>query len=126
MMDLFSELFGMFDDFDSVFAANAAAKESKTCPVCGYSWSDFNRNGKFGCGECYKTFKNGSEQVLRQIHSTSVHSGKIPSKSGAEVKAKRRLEELKKKLKEAVAQEDYESAAKLHAQIKEIEGGGIK
>ena len=77
MMDLFSELFNMFDDFDSVFAANATQRESKTCPVCGYTWSDFNRSGKFGCGECYKTFQDGSERVLRQIHSTSAHSGKI-------------------------------------------------
>ncbi|MEE1351566.1 MAG: UvrB/UvrC motif-containing protein [Clostridia bacterium] len=126
MMDLFSELFNMFDDFDSVFAANATQRESKTCPVCGYTWSDFNRSGKFGCGECYKTFQDGSERVLRQIHSTSAHSGKIPSKSGAEVKLKRKLEDLRKQLKEAVNREDYESAAKLHSQIKEIEGGGIK
>lgn len=126
MMDLFSELFGMFDDFDNMFAVNTAAKESRKCPQCGCSWNDFRQKGKFGCGECYKTFANGTEQVLRQIHSTSQHSGKIPSKSGAEVKARRRLEELKKQLKEAVAKEDYESAAKIHAQIKEIEGGGIK
>ena len=125
-MDLFSELFGMFDDFDNMFTVNTMTKETKKCPVCGYGWTDFNRTGKFGCGECYKTFKTGSERVLRQVHSSSEHSGKIPSKSGAEVKAKRRLEELRKKLKDAVAREDYETAAQLHAEIKEIEGGGIK
>lgn len=126
MMDLFSELFGMFDDFDHMFAANAAPRESKTCPVCGCTWNDFNRSGKFGCGECYKVFNSAADSVLRQIHSTSLHSGKIPSKSGAEVKLKRRLEELRRQLKDAVANEDYENAAKLHAQIKEIEGGGTK
>ena len=82
-MDLFSELFGMFDDFDNMFTVNTMPKETKKCPVCGYGWSDFNRTGKFGCGECYKTFKTGSERVLRQVHSSSEHSGKIPSKSGA-------------------------------------------
>lgn len=125
-MDLFSELFGMFDDLDNLFASTAIQKESKTCPVCGLSWSEFNRTGKFGCSECYNTFRNGAERVLRQVHSSSEHSGKIPSKSGVELKAKRRLAELKQNLKEAVAREDYETAAKLHAEIKEIEGGGIK
>lgn len=125
-MDLFSELFGMFDDFDNMFTVNAMPKENKVCPVCKTSRSDFNRTGKFGCGECYKTFAADAERILRQIHSADEHRGKVPSKSGAELKAKRRLAELKRSLKEAVANEDYERAAKLHAQIKEIEGGGVK
>lgn len=126
MIDLFSELLGMFDDFDGVFTANTPAKENRVCPVCGHSWEDFNRTGKFGCSECYKTFYGGAEQVLRRVHSTAQHNGKIPSKSGAEVRAKRQLENLKAQLKTAVANEEYETAAKLHAQIKEIEGGGVK
>ena len=125
-MDLFSELFGMFDDFDNMFTVNTMPKETKKCPVCGYGWVDFNRTGRFGCSECYKTFKTDSERVLRQAHSASEHIGRIPSKSGAEVKAKRRLEELRRSLKDAVAREDYETAAQIHAEIKEIEGGGIK
>lgn len=125
-MDLFSELFGMFDDFNNMFTVNSLPKEEKICPVCKTSRNDFNRTGKFGCPQCYKTFASDAERVLRQIHSSSEHMGKIPSKSGAEIKARRRLEELKRNLKEAVAREDYETAAKLHAQIKEAEGGGAK
>lgn len=121
MIDLFSELFGMFDDIDNIFSVGTQPKESKKCPVCSSTWDDFNKTGKFGCSECYKVFEPGAEQVLRQIHSSARHSGKIPSKSGAEVKARRRLENLRKELKEAVASEDYELAAKLHNQIKEIE-----
>lgn len=122
-MDLFSELFGMLDGFDNLYSVNTISKGSKACPVCGMTYNEFSRTGKFGCSECYKTFEGEAERVLRQIHSSSVHSGKIPSKSGAEVKVKRRLNDLRKKLKEAVANEDYETAAKLHSEIKEIEGG---
>lgn len=125
MMDLFSELFGMFDDFDSVFTSGAVPKEYKECPVCKHSWADFTRTGKFGCGECYKTF-DGVLNVIRQTQQNSQHNGKIPSKSGAEVKMKRRLAELKKELKAAVDNEEYEKAAKLHSEIKEIEGGMSK
>ncbi len=122
-MDLFSELFGMLDGFDNIFSVNTVPRESKSCPVCGMTYSEFARGGKFGCGECYNTFNAEAERVIRQIHASSSHSGKIPSKSGAEVKAKRRLADLRKKLKEAVAAEDYETAAKLHSEIKELEGG---
>jgi protein arginine kinase activator len=126
MMDLFSELFDMFDNINTAFNTSPSVKDNRVCPVCGHSWEDFRRSGKFGCSACYETFKNGASQVLRQVHSSSEHRGKIPSKSGAEVKAKRRLEELRRQLKEAVAAEDYEKAAKLHSEIKQIEGGGIK
>lgn len=126
MMDLFSELFDMFDSMDMFNTQNVVRNDDKKCPVCGHTWSDFIRTGKFGCGECYKTFANGAESVLRQVHSSSRHVGKVPSKSGADIRAKRRLEELKKQLKDAVNREEYEKAAKLHAEIKNIEGGASK
>ncbi len=125
MMDLFSEFFDMFDSLE-MLGVQPVMKDNRKCSVCGHTWSDFNRTRKFGCGECYKVFRDSVENVLRQTHQSSQHIGKIPSKSGAEVKAKRRLEELKRQLKDAVSKEDYESAAKIHAEIKAIEGGGIK
>lgn len=125
MKDLFSEIFDMFDSL-GMYSTQTYTQDNRRCPVCGYTQSDFKRTQKFGCGECYKTFSDSAAQVLRQVHSSSQHIGKIPSKSGAEVKAKRRLEELKRQLKEAVSKEEYETAAKLHAEIKAIEGGGVK
>ena len=122
-MDLFSELFDMFDNINTVLTTTGALKDNRVCPICGHSWEDFRRNGKFGCGECYTIFNSGAKQVLRQIHSTSEHVGKIPSKSGAEVKIKRQLDQLRRQLKESVSKEDYETAAKLHSEIKMIEGG---
>lgn len=61
-------------------------------------------------------------ETLRQIHSSARHTGKIPSKSGEELKRKRRYEALRQELSEAVKNEDYETAARLHKQIREIEG----
>ena len=60
-------------------------------------------------------------ETLRQIHPSTVHVGKIPSKSGEELKLKRKYETLKQELSAAVKNEDYETAAKLHKQIREIE-----
>lgn len=126
MMDLFSEFFDMFDNMDIFSNTMLQPREDMKCPTCGRTWDDFNRTGKFGCGDCYKTFENGVRQVLRQVHSSDQHAGKLPSKSGAEIKAKRHLEDLKRQLKTAVANEEYEKAAKLHSEIKAMEGGAAK
>ena len=58
---------------------------------------------------------------MKQIHTNSSHTGKIPSKSGEKLKKKRVYEELKLNLQKAVANEDYETAAKLHKKIREME-----
>ncbi len=121
MYDLFSDFFDAFD----MFAQPVTYKEEKKCPVCGRTYSQFAREGKFGCGECYKTFRAPVSEVLRQIHSTTRHTGKVPSKSGSAIKKQRRYEQLKAQLQEAVKSEDYERAAKLHKEIRarESEGG---
>lgn len=123
-MDIFSDLFNdIWNDFGMFSTPAAARKEEKRCPVCGHTLSDFRRTGRLGCGECYRTFRPVLEETLRQIHSNSRHRGKIPSKSGGELRKKRQIEMLRAKLQEAVKNEDYETAAKLHKQIMEAEGG---
>lgn len=114
------DLFDLFDAFD-MFEQPVGYKEEKKCPVCGRTYAEFSRSGKFGCGECYKTFRASASEVLKQIHSTTKHTGKIPSKSGETIKRQRRYEELKSQLEQAVKREDYELAAKLHKEIKAIE-----
>lgn len=117
MYDLFSDFFDGFD----IFMQPAAVKEEKKCPVCGHTYSDFMRTGKIGCGECYNSFRTPIKQTLARIHPNTVHTGKIPSKSGKELKLKRKYEALKAELSEAVRNEDYEKAAKLHKEIRKIE-----
>ncbi|MCD8180838.1 MAG: UvrB/UvrC motif-containing protein [Firmicutes bacterium] len=117
MYDLFSDFFDGFD----MFMQPVTVKEEKKCPVCGRTYSDFRRTGKLGCSECYKVFRSGVSETLRGIHPSIVHTGKIPSKSGEELKLKRKYESLKAELSAAVKNEDYETAARLHKQIREIE-----
>ncbi len=119
LSDDFGELFGGFD----VFPQTIKYKEVpvKKCPVCGHTFADFQHYGKLGCGECYNTFRSWVEPTLRRIHSNPTHTGKIPSKSEGKLKRERMYADLKKQLSTAVAKEDYETAAKLHKQIKEME-----
>ncbi len=122
MYDLFSEL---FDDFGFV-SVIPVQNEQKRCPLCGHSYSDFKRTGKLGCSKCYKTFKNILTPTLKQIHQNPFHTGKVPSSFDEHINKKRKLEKLKKQLSDAVKSEDYESAAKLHGQIKQLERGDNK
>lgn len=63
MYDLFSDLFDGFD----WFMQPTTYKEEKKCPVCGRTYSDFRRDGKLGCSECYKVFRGPVTETLRQI-----------------------------------------------------------
>lgn len=117
MYDLFSDFFDAFD----VFTQPVTHSEEKKCPICGQTYSDFARTGKFGCGECYKAFRTSAAGILRQIHSTTTHTGKIPSKSGDALKKQRRYDLLKSQLQDAVKNENYELAAKLHKEIRAME-----
>ena len=120
MYDLFSDFENFFNNIDA-FMQPITYQEAQKCPVCGHTWSDFKRTGRFGCGECYKAFRTPVASTLKQIHSTTAHTGKIPSKSGSELKKKRQYEALKAQLQDAVKNEDYETAAKLHKQIRAME-----
>ncbi len=114
MYDLFSDFFESFDNFD-VFTGQS---QVKTCPKCGRSYGDFRKTGRLGCAQCYETFSAPIAQTMRQIHGKFTHTGKIPSRSGDELRKKRRYEELKRDLQKAVSREDYETAAKLHKELK--------
>ena len=120
-MDIFSEIFGdIWNEFDMISHMQQAEKEQR-CPLCNSSISDIRKSGKAGCSECFDFFRSTMEMTLRQIHQNSAHMGKIPSKAGRELKEKRHLDTLKKQLEDAVRNEDYESAAKIHKEIKAIE-----
>jgi len=114
MYDLFSDFFDSFDIFP-------VYHEEKRCPKCGKTYYDFQKTGKFGCSECYVIFEEPIRRTLRQIQSAEEHIGKIPSKKAQGIGKKRKIEELKTNLAKAVAAEDYELAAKLHKEIKEME-----
>ena len=116
MYDIFSEFADFFDSFD-VFPTY---REVKSCPNCGHTYQSFQKTGKFGCAKCYETFREPVNLTLRQIHQNSKHTGKIPSGSAQELKLKRKYEELKIALSEAVKAEDYEKAAKLHKELKAL------
>lgn len=92
-----------------------------SCPNCGMNFSDISQTGKLGCAECYSAFEQELEPILRRIHGNSKHVGKIPARGGEKVLFKKQIAQLKAKLQEAVAKENYEQAAEIRDSIKELE-----
>jgi protein arginine kinase activator len=90
------------------------------CPRCGFTQADFKKNGRLGCSECYVTFAEGLETLLKTMHKGTHHAGKVPAALRRKVDLSERLTSLDKKLKDAIQQEDYESAARLRDEMNEM------
>jgi len=98
-------------------------KETK-CEVCGLTFSELARAGRLGCSQCYKTFRQNILPILKQIHGRVEHTGKVPlqyTRRLVRMRLKNRISILQRKLKEAVAKEEYERAAKIRDQIRSLE-----
>ena len=55
------------------------------------------------------------------MHAGSKHIGKIPAGSKSRVQFEQSISELQLKLQESIEQENYEQAAQLRDQLKELE-----
>jgi protein arginine kinase activator len=100
-------------------------REKITCPSCGLTFDEFTRQGRFGCGGCYKAFRGRLEPIMRKIHGASLHRGGVPEShltgEGADqpipVKEEQRLDD---QLKKAIESEDFERAAEIRDKLRAI------
>ena len=98
------------------------AVENK-CLCCGSTFADIAETGKVGCAECYITFEKELLPYLKRIHGSVNHTGKTPgSKELIVTEVKDTVSELKTKLAQLVAAENYEEAAIVRDEIKRLEG----
>lgn len=106
----------------------AEAKENSKlkCPNCGLMYDDFKKIGRLGCSGCYGAFRKQLIPLLKRIHGSNKHYGKMPLSEFKPDKLPSELEELRVKLKKAVEKEDFEEAARLRDMIKDIEDTGGK
>lgn len=91
------------------------------CPACGFSFDKFQQVGRLGCSECYAAFREEIERRLKGMHKGTVHVGRVPEGLLAAHEKRQRLQKLHERLEQAVASENYEEAAGLRDEIREIE-----
>src|SRR6185312_16818530 len=82
------------------------------CPRCGFTQADFKKAGRLGCAECYKTFAEGLESLLKTMHKGTRHTGKVPASLRQLRDQMDQLKALQAKLAKAIEHEDFEQAAK--------------
>ena len=93
-----------------------------TCPQCGMSFLQFRQQGVLGCPHDYEAFDKALSPMIAQAHEgASHHVGKVPNKASSSQKKQHLVLKLRRQLEAAVEQEDYETAAKLRDQLKELE-----
>ncbi|KEO81697.1 UvrB/UvrC motif-containing protein [Tumebacillus flagellatus] len=96
----------------------------KRCATCGLSYPQFAQLGRFGCADCYTTFENHLEPLVRRIHGgATAHTGKVPQRAGGRIKIKKQIEELRAELQQKISAERFEEAAVLRDRIHELERG---
>lgn len=91
------------------------------CETCGMTYAQFSKIGRFGCPNCYESLAPRLEPLLRRIQTATNHTGKIPLRTGEQVKTKKGLERLRKELQQSISLEQFERAAQLRDQIREME-----
>jgi protein arginine kinase activator len=115
--------FALADLLLGIGAAEEIEKGSPStkCPVCGFTQSDFKKTGRLGCSGCYIAFAEGLNSLLKAMHKGTEHVGKLPLRAQRTLALSDRMKTLTENLKKAVEQENYETAASLRDQIKQLE-----
>lgn len=94
----------------------------KTCPVCGMTLRRFSETSLLGCPEDYKHFQKELGPLIERTHAGHAqHCGKVPAHAGQEMKKEVELLHLRRQLEQAVKAEDYETAARVRDQIRQIQ-----
>lgn len=119
------------------------------CPTCRTSYGEFIKNSRFGCPDCYGVFDLLISDNIKQLQGSDTHKGKRPKyhrEAGQELTDGRREENqpadgtasgqeeaqpdteerirlLDAKLHEALAREEYETAAECRDQIRALREG---
>ena len=93
------------------------------CPNCGLTFGEFGQIGRLGCAECYNAFRGELTTLLRRIHGSAEHRGLVPETGGEELESIREERHLRDELKLAIAEENFEKAARLRDRIRELTVG---
>ncbi|MCL2604573.1 MAG: UvrB/UvrC motif-containing protein [Defluviitaleaceae bacterium] len=112
---------GFLTSLQSMTANRPARVPTNPCERCGMTYEQFKSAGKLGCEACYQVFAKEIEALFKNVQGSTRHEGKFPQRLGADLRARREADQLRRQLKDAVDAENYEDAAKLRDQIRALE-----
>jgi len=107
-------------------AEELARLDQQVCPVCGVTFYEFRSQGRLGCPHDYVCFEQQLEPLLLNIHGETEHVGKTPRHSPSGSAQRTQLIRLRREMREAIREENYERASRLRDEISRIEQEGEK
>jgi protein arginine kinase activator len=119
--------FGFNDLLNGLFGSSIKQEPavSLKCSKCGMDYNDFLKASRVGCAQCYQAFKPKLDPIIKRLHGNAEHHGKVPVRVSSNLDVSKEIEKLKNMLNEAVANEEYEDAAKLRDKIRNLEGADL-
>lgn len=103
-----------------------SSTNTRTCPTCGTVLQDFQKTGLLGCSDCYNQFRDAVIPVLQRMHGNVQHVGTNPLESEEATQKRREIATLKEEMNRAIAEENFEEAAKLRDKINALQQEGEK
>ncbi len=121
LYQFFSSMMGLNVPGGDAVAPVPATDPGLQCPACGLTYPQFGQIGRFGCDRCYEAFGSHVLPLFRRLHGNQKHLGKIPARAGVNIKARKKIEQLKLELQQKVMAEAFEEAAELRDKIRDLE-----
>lgn len=90
---------------------------------CGTTSECVEKNGRFGCTNCYEHFKEFMENVVYPFHNADTHIGKTPRAQimrKIEENPEEKMKLLKLRYAKAIELEEYEKASEINDEIKQL------
>lgn len=92
----------------------------RECPRCLMKRSDFKKSGRLGCPECYGVFSEDLVPLVKAMHRSQQHSGKVPAGEGERARLNAVIAQTQNELDQAIAAEEFEKAAGLRDQLQSL------
>ncbi len=74
-----------------------------------------------GCSDCYDAFDENLIPLIKRIHGSNNHTGKVPKRKGGDLRIIRKIEDLREEMQRVVEEENFERAAEIRDEINELE-----
>ncbi len=92
------------------------------CHKCGTTFNDIIKNGKLGCDNCYIKFRDMLLPSIKKLHINTKHIGNVPLSVSSSNSSK--ISTLQTQLEIAIKNQEFEIAAKIRDEIKELKKDG--
>lgn len=99
----------------------AGKEPAGKCEACGLTYEDFGKNGRLGCAQCYQSFSKMLLPLIKRIQRSTTHVGKRPGKIARPAGFGHDLKMLQDRLRKTVQMEEFEKAASIRDEIRQIE-----